>query len=142
MALQGMIDDYSTFMNELESAIQSALYGSVRDGLIESIGRSAEENVYSYDAAPHFMAKRRGEIGGRENMLTDVYGTTLVLKNKTVLQNGEPNEVDIVESGNPAWHQPGPRPFMEEGLQNYVGSGKAEADLYQELFARGFSFIF
>ena len=138
MALQGMIDDYSQFMTELERAIQNALYTNMRDGLIESIAKSARKNVYSYQAQPYFMAKRRYMIADRENMTSSVNGTTLTLTNRTSLQCGEAGEVDIVEEGNPAWRQPGPRPFMEEGLQNYVNSGMAEQHLRWSLEDQGF----
>lgn len=140
MALQGMVDDYNTFMDELESAIQSALYGTMRDELIESIAKSARKNVYSYKAQPFFMEQRRYEIADPDNFSSlKSYGTTLVLENREHLRNGEAGEVDIVESGDSRWHQPGPRPFMEEGLQNYVDSGQAERDLKWELAHRGFT---
>ena len=141
MSLNGMSEDYNTFMNDLEYAIQQALYTRVRDGLIESLAKSARANVYSYPAKPYYMAKRRYMIADRENMSTLVNGTTLTLKNITVLQCGEPNEVDIVESGAHEWRQPGPRPFMEEGLQEYASS-KALSDLTTSLLEQGFTIVY
>lgn len=134
-----ILSDYMNFMSDLENAIQRALYTTVRDGLIESLEKSARENVYSYDAKPYFKAQRRMQIASRDNMSTEVSGTTLRLENKTSLQIGEPGEVNIVEEGSAAWNQPGPRPFMEEGLQAYVNSGQAERDLMWSLAEQGFA---
>lgn len=141
MALQGMVDDYTAFMNELGEGIRTALYNEVRDGLIEELAKSARKNVYSYKARPFFMEQRRYEIADKDNFKTDVSdsGTILTLENKTALRIGEAGEVNIVEEGMKAWRQPKPRPFMEEGLQEYVSSGQAERDLKWSLAQQGFA---
>ena len=134
-----IMNDYMNFMSDLENAIQRALYTTVRAGLVEELGKSARANVYSYPAQPFFLEKRRYEIADLDNFTTDVSGTTLILENKTALQCGEAGEVNIVEEGSAGWNQPGPRPFMEEGLQAYVSSGQAERDLMRSLAEQGFS---
>lgn len=135
-----ILSDYLTFMSELEGAIQRALYTTMRDGLISSINDSAFKNVYSYPAQDYFAGKRRYMIADSSNFsAARSSGTTLVLENTTSLQCGEPGEVNIVEEGMAAWNQPGPRPFMEDGLQNYVGSGQAERDLKWSLAEQGFT---
>ena len=143
MAISGMTEDYNQFMSELQSAIEAALYTTVRKGLTDELYKSAMRNVYSYDAAPYFMAKRRYTIVDPDTMTADVSlsGTILRLTNHSALQIGEPGETEIVEEGMAAWHQPYPRPFMEDGLEKYVSSGRAERDLEQTLIERGFKVV-
>lgn len=129
--------DFEVIISQIKGAVTDALYGVMYNGLMDELNKSARKNVYSYGAAPYFMEKRRYMIADKSNMRREVSGTTLVVENVTALQCGEAGEVNIVEEGA-GWNQPGPRPFMEEGLQNYV-SGRASDDLAYALQNAGFN---
>ena len=128
--------EFDTIIGQIESAVTNGLYGIMRDGLMEELGKKAREKVYTYNAAPYFMAKRRYEIADKDNFSFEVGGMTLRATNLTALQCGEAGEVDIVELGA-GWHQPGPRPFMELGLSDYVWARGSE-DLVTVLQDAGF----
>ena len=128
--------DFETIISQIRGAVTNALYGEMYNGLMDELDKSARKNVYSYNAEPYFMMKRRYMIADGSNMSREVAGTTLIVENKTALQCGEAGEVNIVEEGA-GWNQPGPRPFMEEGLQNYA-SGRASDDLVYALQGAGF----
>ena len=73
-------------------------------------------------------------------MITTVEGLTLTLENAAEPQHA--NGVDltpIVEEGDPDWHQPFARPFMDEARNEYVDNGKADNDIAAALRAMGFT---
>lgn len=129
-------------ISEIEAAIQTALGTTMKDGLLREIKKKAEENVYSYSATAWAMSSRRGMIGDLGNMDTEVGGGGgeyfLSITNITQLQHpGGADESDVVEGGWENYRQPGPRPFMQPALDEYVGSGRAEADLNSVLASYG-----
>lgn len=121
----------------LENAIDVALV-YMGDNLQTRLLESALLRVYSYHPAPWFEAKRRGELLNETNYpISNGSGShSIEIKNTTVTQGGWPNEVDWVESGF-RQGRAGARPFMEEGLQDYVAE-QAEADLMYALSQMGF----
>ncbi len=138
-----VLQDYLQIRGLLDTAVENALRDSVADGLKEAIQKKAKGSVYSYPASPSAMYKRREENGGLiddTTMLTTVEGLTLTLENTAEPQNA--NGIDltpIVEDGDPAWHQPFARPFMDEARDEYVDNGNADSDIVKSLRAMGFT---
>lgn len=138
-----VLQDYLQIRGLLDTAVENALRDSVADGLKEAIQKKAKGSVYSYPASPSAMYKRREENGGLiddTTMLTAVEGLTLTLENTAEPQNA--NGIDltpIVEDGDPAWHQPFARPFMDEARDEYVDNGNADSDIVKSLRAMGFT---
>lgn len=138
-----VIQDYMQIRALLDAAIENALRDNVADGLKKAIQEKAQENVYSYHASPSAMYKRREENGGlidEATMITTVEGLTLTLENAAEPQHA--NGIDltpIVEEGDPDWHQPFARPFMDEARNEYVDNGKADSDIAAALRGMGFT---
>lgn len=131
---------FAVWYAELQIATQQALAGPLKDGLLKKIKETAQSNVYeAYDGGGY----RRGLIGYPVNMSMDGSGSyELHIKNITVQQGspGRLSETNFVETGDPAFHQPGPRPFMDEALVDYA-HGEGPEDLANALRARGFTVI-
>lgn len=136
--MSGLEDEYDAVMREVISAVQLALGGPIREGLEAEISKYAERNVYSYQAAPYFMEKRRYSLDNKASYDVTVGDLYITIDGSGIsLQNGVPGEIDIVEQGA-GWHQPGPRPYMDEALQNYIASGEADRALASALLGTGF----
>lgn len=134
--LQG---EYDEAMAQVVSAVQSALAGPIREGLEAEIAKYAEKNVYSYQAAPYFMAKRRYMLDNKANYDVTIDDLSITIDGSGIsLAYGTPGEIDIVEKGA-GWHQPYPRPYMNEALENYIASGEADRALADALAGSGFS---
>ena len=132
----GLLDEFFAWYGNLQAAVTDALAGPLKDGLLQKIKETADANVYSYGGGGY----RRGLIGDPVNMSLDGSGSyELHVKNITVQQGspGRLTETNFVESGDPAFHQPGPRPFMDEALADYA-HGEGPEDLANALLARGF----
>lgn len=138
-----VIQDYMQIRGLLDAALENALRDNVADGLKKAIQEKAQENVYSYAASPSAMYKRREENGGLiddATMITTVEGLTLTLENAAEPQHANGiNLTPIVEEGDPDWHQPFARPFMDEARNEYVDNGKADSDIAAALRAMGFT---
>lgn len=121
----------------LENAIDIALV-YMGDNLQTRLLESALLRVYSYHPAPWFAAKRRYELLNETNYPISNGGGahSIEIRNTTVTQGGASGEVNWVESGF-RQHRAGARPFMEEGLQDYVAE-QADADLMYALSQQGF----
>lgn len=134
-----LLSDYESVKGAVISAVQSALAGPIREGLEAEIAKFAEQNVYSYNAAPFFMAKRRHSLSNvKGNYDVTISDLSITIDGSNIaLQYGVGGEVDIVEQGA-GWHQPGPRPYMDEALQNYIASGQADQALATALSGMGF----
>lgn len=130
--------EYDAAMSEVIAAVQTALGGPIREGLIREIAKYAEQNVYSYDAAPYFKEKRRYSLSNISQYEKTVSDLTLTIDGSGIsLAYGTPDEIDIVEKGA-GWHQPKPRPYMDEALKNYIASGEADRALATALQGMGF----
>lgn len=137
--------EYSGVIRPKIRNYMSMAVGYMETELKEYIAQKAWENVYySHPASPSSMRKRRYALMATDDSYLeghyeeDADRTTLVIENKVWLQDGQtPNEVDIVEEGT-RYRQPGPRPFMEEGLKAYVKSRKPYATLRMAMEAAGF----
>lgn len=134
-----LISEYENLMGQVMSAVQSALAGPIREGLEAEVSKYALSNVYSYDAAPYFKEKRRFSLAlVQSNYDVSITDMSITIDGSGIaLQYGVGGEVDIVEKGA-GWHQPGPRPYMDEALQNYIASGQADMALATALAGMGF----
>ena len=133
------LTQFAEWFGELQVATMEAVAGPLKDGLLQKIKETAAANVYSYGGGGY----RRGLIGDPVNMSLDGSGAyELHIKNITVQQGspGRLTETNFVESGDPAFHQPGPRPFMDEALADYA-HGEGPEDLANALRARGFTVV-
>ena len=135
-----ILTDYYRVLDSVKAAVQSALAGPIREGLEAEVAKYALQNVYSYDAAPYFKAKRRFSLSQvQANYDVSISDMSLTIDGSGIaLQYGVGGEVDIVEQGA-GWHQPGPRPYMDEALQNYIASGQADQALASALSGSGFT---
>ena len=127
---------FAVWFGELHVATMEAVAGPLKDGLLKKIKDTAKDNVYSYKGGGY----RRGLIGDPVNMSMDGSGSyELHIKNITVQQGspGRLSETNFVETGDPAFHQPGPRPFMDEALADYA-HGEGPEDLANYLRSHGF----
>lgn len=127
------------YTNSIKPRLDRAIYISLLymgNNLRESLIESAYKRVYAvFTPAPWFH--RRYELMNDSSY--DVRGGdgySIEIENTAVTQGGAAGEVDWVESGF-RQHRAGARPFMEEGLQDYV-SERAEADLMYALSQQGF----
>lgn len=138
-----VLQDYLQIRSALDAAVGTALQGPVADGLKKAIQEKAQENVYSYEASPSAISKRREKNGGlidESTMLTSVDGMTLTLENASEPQHAEGIALTpIVEEGWSSWHQPYARPFMEEARDDYMDNGDADRDIADALKAAGFT---
>lgn len=134
-----VVTQFAAWFGELQVATMEAVDGPLKDGLLQKIKETADANVYSYPGSGY----RRGLIGDPVNMSMDGSGSyELHIKNITVQQGspGRLSETNFVESGDPAYRQPGPRPFMDEALADYA-HGEGPEDLANALRARGFTVV-
>lgn len=131
------VEQYEELKARAIGVVQDAL-PQIANGLCEEIKRMAEQNVYSYGATPEAMAKRRGDIGSKENLeiTIDTGGLSVEIKNVTPMQGTDygVSEVNFVEAGLANYNQPYARPFMEEAKNEYI----AKDELISIIRAAGF----
>ena len=132
----------SQYLTEVKPTIDRAVDNTLFDlaaGLKDRIKRNAQDKVYSYGATASAMAKRRYTIGAAGNISvhTGEYEVTLI--NESTMQGGDGHETEMVEEGWSNFRQPGPRPFMDEAMNDYIDSGEAETTLANGLRRYGFT---
>ena len=127
---------FEAWYSELKSTIADALSGPMKDGLEKEIKQQAKTRVYK--AYPKH-GYRRGLIGDPVNLEAESDQTELRIRNVTVQQGspGRLSETNFVELGDEAYHQPKPRPFMDQALEAYV-DGQGKEDLASALRSHGF----
>lgn len=131
----------SQYLTEIKPLIDRAVENALpdlADGLKRKIGEKAQSEVYSYGATGSAMAKRRYTIGEPTGIAAHYGSYQLTLINERTMQGGDGHEVEMVEEGWANFRQPGPRPFMDEALEEFVGSGEADATLARVLRSYGF----
>lgn len=132
-----VLDQYYTIRSRIQSAVASA-QSELAAGLKAAIRRSADERVYSYEASPWAMERRRYQLGADNNLSAVISDDSVEIANETTLQtNGSEPETPWIESGY-RQGDAGPRPFMEEALRDFVDSSEAEAIVVSALLAAGF----
>lgn len=146
-----LFDDYKQQMAQLRADVENITHTKVADGLLNAITNSAEYRIYDASIFEPKMYERRGSF--RDKSLYGVKRSGMSVEIEA-LQSGNSSQppyyaghiVDIIENGGPwQWKKaeelPPPRPFMEEGLKDYVDGGFADADLAEGLRARGYTVI-
>jgi hypothetical protein len=136
--MAGFTEEYlGSVKPRLDAAVSMAVE-AMGYRLITALEASAQVRVYdAHTPPPYFMAKRRGELLNDANYIVMKQGDrSVMVANVTVTQSGSGGEVNWVESGF-RQHSAGARPFMEEGLQDYVAT-MADADLQAAMAAQGF----
>lgn len=134
-----VVDDFIIWYSGVQSAVQEALGGPLKDGLLQEVKKKAQANVYDAYSSGGY---RRGQLGSSQNMAVNVNGYELHVRNITVQQGGKAyqTETGFVEEGAPEFRQPFPRPFMDEALQEYA-YGEGPEDLANALRARGYTVV-
>jgi hypothetical protein len=129
-----IMSDAEEVFTKIDQAVMEAVETTMRRGLLDEIQSKALSEVYSYGATEWAESKRRYTIGD-ERVMNIVAGGGggnfyLEITNNAFTQSpGGADESDIVEEGYANYRQPGPRPFMQPALDEYIASGRAEADL-------------
>lgn len=133
-----VVDEFIIWYSGVQSAVQEALSGPLKDGLLQKVREKAQSNVYDAYSGGY----RRGQIGSPQNMAADVNGYELHVRNITIQQGGKAyqTETGFVEAGAPEFRQPFPRPFMDDALQDYA-YGQGPEDLANALRARGYTVV-
>ena len=110
---------YQDLLRRVESAVDQVLETEVAETVKDVMENQLEHQVYSYEASAQAMATRRLDAGGlldRQGMASRVEAEhTLIVENTAPFQ-GSPVDYttlnDVVERGEAAFRQPGPRPFV------------------------------
>ncbi len=126
----------------LEDAIDSALLTDVAEEVKDIMVSNLDSIVYSYSATPQAMATRRydGGLRGKYHMAASLPEKhTLVVENTAGMQGGAASRAlsDVVNDGDPAYRQPGARPFVSATEREAVASGRALTALMDGLRKRG-----
>lgn len=160
--------EFKAMVERAWDAIDYALAGNIAEGVKDILQETIFKNVYAYPASVWAMEKRRyddGGLGERENMIATVIdigsaGRTdeLQVESFAGFQDIGPNfrggfvgigpefntgsigaRLDeVVETGDPTWRQPYPRPFYKEAEKKLVDSGYIERELRYRLVYAGF----
>lgn len=163
--------EFQMMMKRAWNAIDEALLNGVGEAAKDVMQQMIYDNVYEYPASYWAMIKRRyddGGLGDKRNMIATVNdvgaaGRTheLQVENFAGLQDYGPNMRgpgigmgpqpaaghyaarldEIVETGDPAYRQPGPRPFYKDTEQFLISSGVAENEIVSGLVSAGFEVI-
>lgn len=136
------LEEYLTVIKpQIDGAVNAAL-PRLAEELIKSLDDAATDEVYSYEASEQAMAMRRYTIASEDNMMITPENYQVEIENAAVMQSGKPNEVRMVEEGwGGKYRQPGPRPFMQQGLDRFIDSGMGEDMLVSALRGAGFTVV-
>ena len=136
------LEEYLTVIKpQIDGAVNDAL-PRLAEELIKSLDDAATEEVYSYEASPEAMEVRRYSRASEDNMDITPGDYEVEIENEAVMQSGEANEVKMVEEGwGGKYRQPGPRPFMQQGLDRFIDSGMGEDMLVSALRGAGFTVV-
>lgn len=151
--------EFTAMMNRAWNAIDAGLLkaGEAAQDVLQKV---MDENVYSYAASPYAMYKRRKEAGGlkdKGNIIATVIdvGTAgrtheLQVEDFAGLQDWGPSirsagaaeRLDqIIETGDPSYRQPGPRPFYKDAEKQLVDGGIVEGEIAGALMDAGFEVL-
>lgn len=138
---------YNELLNKVRAAAADAMDNEVASEVKDIMQEQTEYQVYSYDASAMAMRTRRvdnGGLGDRRNMLHDVVSgpneVVLTLWDAAPFQDGVSRVVSlaqVVETGDSAFRQPYPRPFIAGTQQEAVASGRAYRALMNGLKRNG-----
>ena len=146
-----LLDDYNKQMAQLRADVENVTHTKVADGLLEAITNSATYRVYDESLFVPKEYVRRHSFEKKELYGVIKKGLTIEVE---ALQSGNSDYenyfpghiVNVVEGGGPwqwthAQELPPPRPFMQEGLDDFVDGGYADDALAEGLRARGYTVI-
>lgn len=131
------VSQFNLIKTSIDGAVQSAL-PTLAEGLKRKIAQKATENVYSYGATGSAMAKRRYTIGSDGNLQSEIGTAQVTIVNTSTMQGGMGHEVEMVEEGWSEFRQPGPRPFMDDALDEFV-AGEGQETLARVMREHGFT---
>ena len=144
-----VLSEYAGMKVKIWNAIDSALLYGLQEEAKPVIKDVLGKNVYSYGATPWAMKTRRYDNGGlydaENNIISsviDVDDSTHELNMEDIagFQHPAPAERldEVIESGNPNYRQPYPRPFYKDIETQLVKSGIASRQIRYELIWAGF----
>lgn len=163
-----VVKEFNQMMTRAWNAIDEALLNGVGESARDVMQQFVYDNVYSYQASWWAMQKRRyadGGLGDKDNMIVSLSETNgaheLQVENFAGLQDYGPNfrggfngigpspapghyaaRLDrIVEEGDPAYRQPGPRPFYADTEKFLVNNGIVDNEITSALVRAGFEVI-
>lgn len=163
-----VVTEFNEMMSRAWNAIDEALLNGVGESAKDIMQQFIYDNVYSYQASHWAMVKRRyadGGLGDTRNMIASVVETDgmheLQVENFAGLQDYGPNfrgtstgmgpspapghyaaRLDrIVEEGDRAYRQPGPRPFYADTERFLVQNGIVDSEIESALIRAGFDVI-
>lgn len=122
--MAGIEADIAAFEAKLGGAILNVLQGEVSELAKDKILEELHHYAFPY-------SRGAGGLSDRASIRTQVSGGgdqyELVAKDEAPFQGtgGSGTLADVVESGNPAYHMPGARPFMKPAEAALVGPADA-----------------
>ena len=132
--------DLFTFEKRLDAAILSTMETDVAEVVREEMSRHLESYEYRRSRGPTGMGVRdKRNFDAKAEQFGDT--TTLIVRDIAKFQS--PNQGSgktlavVIETGDPKYKMPGPRPFLMP-TQEIMDAGAAEAALAQGLKKRGF----
>lgn len=136
----GIDADILDFEIRLNEAILSTMEGEVAETIRSEMSRNLESYVFRRSRGPNGMGVRdKRNFDARAEQSVDT--TTLTVRDIAKFQSSNQGSGKslsvVVETGEPGFHMPGPRPFMGP-TQEKMDAGAAEAALMNGLEKRGF----
>lgn len=133
----------TTVKPKIEEAVKSALETEVKDVAIQALEFGAMHDIYlDFTPCEYFEDTRRYSFMQDDSYKSEVKGNTLTITEEVHPQNlwgGKHANDDlglIVSTGNPLFHQPFPRPWMDEAIEANIQ--KLESALSAGMKRQGF----
>lgn len=143
-----LLDQYNEKMAQLRADVENVVHTKLADGLLDALVNSAEYRVY--DTSIFFPQEYERRYSFEQKSLYGVKKGKMSVEIQALQSGNTEYEnhhaghiVNIIEGGGPwDWENakslPPARPFMNEGLKDYVDGGFAEVDLADGLRAKGY----
>jgi len=136
----GIGEDIATFSAKLDAAIYSVMEIDVADAVKEEMSKHLESYTYTRSRGPS-----GGGVRDKRNFhaYTEQSGdtTTLKVRDEAPFQHtprGRKSLAKVVETGDPSYKMPGPRPFLAP-TQEEMDKGTARTTVFNGLKNRGFT---
>ncbi len=136
----GINEDILNIETRLDAAILSAMEVEVAETIREEMSRYLESYVYRRSRGPSGMGvrdKRNFDAKTEQSGDTTTLTVTDIARFQSTNQGSGKSLAVVVETGEPGFHMPGPRPFLAP-TQDEMDQGKAQAALINGLKNRGF----
>lgn len=132
--------DIATFKAKLDTDMYSIMETDVADAVKEEMSKNLESYTYKWSRGPN-----GGGVRDKRNFRARVEQngdrTILNVKDEAPFQHRTSSGkslAKVVETGDPAFHMPGPRPFIKP-TQETMDDGTARSTIMQGLRARGYT---